>query len=70
MPRAPQTRAQGQLTTQNRIFLLSFISLVWALIIWLILESDTVIFGDNTQSIDDSIEVSSGMLFQGMSQDD
>ena len=58
------------MTVQNRVYLLSFISLVWALIIWLILESDTIIFNDNLQSPDEIEAVTGSMCFPGMEQDE
>lgn len=54
------------MTTQNRIFLLSFISLVWAFVTYLILESDIVIYGHDPNSQEEIEAVSGTMNFQEM----
>ena len=54
------------MTTQNRIFLLSFISLVWAFVTYLILESDIVIYGQDPNSQEVIEAVSGTMNFQEM----
>ena len=55
------------MTTQNRIFLLSFISLVWAFVTYLILESDIVIYDQQQHQTSEEIEAVSGtMNFQEM----
>jgi hypothetical protein len=56
------------LTTNNRLFLLSFFSIIWALVIYLVLESDVVIFGQQSSSDDDLEDASGTMLFEGMSE--
>lgn len=54
------------MTTQNRIFLLSFISLVWAFVTYLILESDIVIYGQDHQPSEEIEAVSNSIGFEGM----
>lgn len=56
------------MTVSNRLFLLSFLSLVWAFVMYLVLESDVVIF-QQAQDQPKEIEATGSMLFNGMSDE-
>jgi hypothetical protein len=53
-------------TTNNKTFLLSFISIIYAFILYLILESDIVIYGQDPNSKEVIEAVSGTMNFQEM----